>query len=146
MLMTGAATAGLIGVFRVRVHICVMAHQSVGRALYNAIRGRCPKCGVGRLFKSYLKPVDSCGVCGEPLRHIRADDGPAWLTILTVGHLAGGALLYVEQTFVLPAALVMGGFVALALGAALAFLPRAKGAFIGVLWATGAPGSERPDS
>src|SRR5471032_3650243 len=57
--------------------------------------GRCPNCGEGRLFASYLKPVERCSVCGEPLGHIRADDGPAWLTILLVGHILAPFLLAV---------------------------------------------------
>ena len=28
------------------------------------IKGRCPRCGEGRLFKGYLKVADTCDVCG----------------------------------------------------------------------------------
>ncbi len=50
--------------------------------LKRALCGRCPQCGMGKLYKSYLKQVDACSACGEELGSIRADDGPAWVTIL----------------------------------------------------------------
>ena len=58
-------------------------------ALVKGFRCRCPKCGEGKLLHGYLKVNDSCGNCGQELFHHRADDGPAYLTILFVGHLAG---------------------------------------------------------
>ena len=39
------------------------------------------------MLRGYLKVRDECAVCGEELHHHRADDGPAYLTILLVGHL-----------------------------------------------------------
>ena len=45
----------------------------------------------GDLFKSYLKQVEACPACGEAWSEVRADDGPAWLTILIVGHLLAPA-------------------------------------------------------
>ena len=48
---------------------------------------KCPKCGTGPMLRSYLKVNDHCPVCREDLSHHRADDGPAYLTILIVGHL-----------------------------------------------------------
>ncbi len=54
--------------------------------LARGVLGRSPKCGNGRLFRSYLKVVDECSSCGERYGHFRADDAPPWLTILVVGH------------------------------------------------------------
>ena len=67
-----------------------MAKKDAFSAVLRGLRGRCPHCGQGHLFRAYLKPVDACSVCHEPLKHIRADDGPAWLTILIVGHAVDG--------------------------------------------------------
>ena len=39
------------------------------------------------LLSGYLTVNDTCTVCSEELHHHRADDGPAYLTILLVGHL-----------------------------------------------------------
>jgi uncharacterized protein (DUF983 family) len=50
------------------------AAQPVWRAVRNGLRHRCPVCGRGRLFFSYLKTVADCG---EDLSQQRADDGPA---------------------------------------------------------------------
>ena len=56
-------------------------------AIIRAVSGRCPACGSGKFFKSYLRQVDRCSVCGESFGQIHADDGPAWLTIGMVGHI-----------------------------------------------------------
>ena len=66
------------------------------------IRGwkrKCPNCGRGPMMKSYLAVRDSCPVCDEELHHHRADDGPAYLTILIVGHLMAPAIIWAYSTF-----------------------------------------------
>jgi uncharacterized protein (DUF983 family) len=105
--------------------------------------GRCPKCGIGQLFVSYLKPVACCAACGEPYGHIRSDDAAPWLTILVVGHVAVPIILAFETWTSWPLWISMTVWPLLALVLALALLPRAKGLLMGVLWFTGAPGSER---
>jgi uncharacterized protein (DUF983 family) len=108
-------------------------------AIGHGLAGRCPQCGRGKLFRAYLKPVETCAECGEPLGRIRADDGPAWLTILVVGHIVVGAALLAETHMALPLWLSIAGLSSLTLAMCLTLLPRAKGLFIGVLWATKAP-------
>ena len=54
--------------------------------------GRCPHCGEGKLFPVFIKTVDACEVCGEELHHHRADDLPAYLVVVIVGHIVLGAL------------------------------------------------------
>ena len=39
--------------------------RSVLQSLLRGFVRRCPKCGTGRMFRSYLKTVDACGNCGE---------------------------------------------------------------------------------
>ena len=34
--------------------------RSVADAMWKGFRCRCPNCGEGRLFRSFLKPVESC--------------------------------------------------------------------------------------
>lgn len=111
-------------------------------AAWRGALGRCPHCGKGRLFRSYLKPVDACSDCGEALGHIRADDGPAWLTIMVVGHVVVFAALGVEAERTWPDWVSMTLWPALALILSLAVLPCAKGIFIGALWATKAEGAQ----
>lgn len=86
-------------------------------------------------MKSYLKVRDACPVCGEELHHHKADDGPAYLTILLVGHIMAPMLLFVFETF-RPEPMVLAttfsiGCVALS----LYLLPRIKGAIVNYQWA-----------
>jgi len=66
--------------------------RSMKRSLLRGWRRKCPNCGAGPMLKSYLKVNDTCTVCGQELFHHRADDGPAYLTILLVGHLLAPGL------------------------------------------------------
>lgn len=96
---------------------------------------RCPNCGEGALLHSYLKVNGTCGTCGQDLHHQRADDGPAYLTILIAGHLMAPLLLFVYSTWQpepMPMAL---GFTTLFVALSLYLLPRLKGVLIGIQWA-----------
>jgi uncharacterized protein (DUF983 family) len=117
-----------------------MDAKHVFSAVFRGACARCPRCGRGRLFRAYLKPVDQCAECHVSLKHIRADDGPAWLTILVVGHIVVGLALSVEVYSPLPVVISVALFVALALGMIAWFLPRAKGMFVGAIWAMDATG------
>lgn len=99
-----------------------------------ALRGRCPQCGEGKLFKSYLKQVDACRVCDARYGHVRADDGPAWLTILLVGHIVVPLVVEVERDSTWPMWVPMLLWPSLALGLSLALLPLSKALFITILW------------
>ncbi len=86
-------------------------------------------------MKGYLKVRDTCTVCRQELHHHRADDGPAYLTILIVGHLMAPLLLFVFMTY-RPEPLVL--FTIFAVGCvalSLYLLPRLKGAIVGFQWA-----------
>lgn len=112
-------------------------------AIRRAVLGKCPNCGKGALYKSYLKQVDRCSVCGESYGQIHADDGPPWLTILLVGHVIIPLIFVVNDLTVWPLWVAMSVWPALTALLALAVLPRAKGVFLAILWKTRAPGSER---
>jgi uncharacterized protein (DUF983 family) len=43
---------------------------------------RCPNCGVGKLFRGYLKFDNACGSCGEDFLHADTADGPAVFVML----------------------------------------------------------------
>jgi uncharacterized protein (DUF983 family) len=117
--------------------------KAVWAAMGRGARSRCPNCGRSPLFRAYLKPVDACAHCSEVFRHIRADDGPAWLTILIVGHIVVGLALTLEIYAPIPVWASVALFCGLSLAMILWLLPRAKGVFIGAIWAMKAPGSER---
>ncbi|MBL8673228.1 MAG: DUF983 domain-containing protein [Alphaproteobacteria bacterium] len=120
-------------------------HDRAPRALWTSIgrtmRGRCPSCGEGKLFRSFLRQVDRCSACGEDLGRIRADDAPPWATILIVGHIVVPLLLAVESRDLWAAWIGMLVWPSLALALSVLILPHAKAAFIGLIWATRAPGS-----
>lgn len=107
-----------------------------------ATRGRCPSCGEGKLFRSYLKPVASCSSCNEALGHIRADDGPAWLTIVIVSHILAPVVLAIMPGNNWPVIGILAALLIPATALMLAMLPLAKGLFIGCIWRAGCTGSE----
>jgi uncharacterized protein (DUF983 family) len=114
-------------------------------ALLRGWRRRCPNCGAGPMLRGYLKVRDACPVCGEELHHHRADDGPAYLTILIVGHLLAPILLFTFTKW-RPEPLVMAvGFTIGTVALSLYLLPRLKGAMVALQWANRMHGfADRP--
>ncbi|MGY6536431.1 MAG: DUF983 domain-containing protein [Pararhodobacter sp.] len=103
-------------------------------ALKDGWRRRCPACGTGAMMAGYLRVADACPHCGEALHHHRADDGPAYLTILVVGKVVMAVYLWVFMAFQ-PAPLVMIALCgSLAIGLSLWLLPRFKGAMVALQW------------
>jgi uncharacterized protein (DUF983 family) len=97
-------------------------------------RRKCPNCGSGPLLRGYLKVRDTCPVCREELYHHRADDGPAYLTILIVGHLMAPMLHIVFVNF-RPEPLVLFTIFAVGcVGLTLYLLPRLKGVIVAFQW------------
>jgi uncharacterized protein (DUF983 family) len=96
---------------------------------------RCPNCGEGKLFRAFLKPVDSCAHCGEVMSHQRADDFPAYLTIFVVGHIVVAAYMAVEQMVTLAMWQHMAIWIPLTGALSLALLQPLKGGVIGLQWA-----------
>ena len=109
--------------------------RPVKQAMLRGALGRCPACGKGRLFSGYLSVKSACPDCGEELHHQRADDGPAYLTILLVSHLGAPLLLAVYMMYRPSAISMLIGFGLGAVVLSLLLLPRIKGAFIGFQWA-----------
>jgi len=105
--------------------------RSMGRGLAH----RCPACGQGQLYGRYLKVQPQCAACEHPLARYPADDGPAYLTILLVGHLLIAPMLFFpivwesSPAYSLP--IILGSLTAVTLAA----LPRIKGGWIGLMYA-----------
>ena len=96
---------------------------------------RCPNCGDGRLYMRYLKVDPECEACGHELGCYPADDGPAYFTILLIGHLVVAPLLFFPWIWE-ASPLVVAPLTLIPLAAlTLALLPRVKGGVIGALWA-----------
>lgn len=100
--------------------------------------GRCPNCNAAPLMKSWLRQVDACAGCGTHFGEIRADDGPPWLTILLVGHLIAPAMTATQMSYDPPIWVGITVWMTVALALAALLLPRAKGLFVAVIWATAA--------
>lgn len=95
---------------------------------------RCPNCGEGKLFRSYLKVVDECPVCHEEMHHHRADDFPAYIVIFIVGHVVVSLLLAVEMAYQPSYWTHALLWAPLTIGLALVLLPPVKGAIVGLQW------------
>jgi uncharacterized protein (DUF983 family) len=52
-----------------------------------ALRGRCPRCGKGKLFRGLLDVAPACTACGLDLSSQDAGDGPAVAAIFLRGAL-----------------------------------------------------------
>jgi uncharacterized protein (DUF983 family) len=59
----------------------------VGPFLRGALRGRCPRCGQGKLFAGLLGIAPACAACGLDLSAQDAGDGPAVAAIFLLGAL-----------------------------------------------------------
>lgn len=114
--------------------------RNTKRSMLRGWRRKCPHCGSGPLMQSYLKVRSECPVCREELYHHRADDGPAYLTILLVGHLMA-PMLHVTFVTWRPEPLTLFTIFAVGcVGLSLYLLPRLKGAIVGYQWARGMGG------
>ena len=109
--------------------------RPVATAMWNGLRGKCPNCGEGRLFSSFVKVAERCEHCGEDMHHHRADDLPAYLVIAIVGHVVIGAFMGVEATITLSIWQHIFIWVPLTILASLALLRPIKGAVVGLQWA-----------
>lgn len=90
------------------------------------LRGRCPRCGEGRLFSGYLKIAETCETCGLDFRGEDAGDGPAVFIMFAVGFVVVPLALMVEVAFKPPIWLHMLLWIPVSLGLILALLPPFK--------------------
>ena len=105
------------------------------RSVWRGFCGKCPNCGVGRMFRAFLKVADVCPHCGQELFHQRADDAPAYFVILIVGHLVVPWVLIVEEAFAPPYWVHALIWIPLILGLALGLLQPVKGTIVAWQWA-----------
>jgi uncharacterized protein (DUF983 family) len=109
--------------------------RSILLSLLRGAQARCPACGVGRMFRRYLKVADHCPTCGEALHHHRADDAPPYFTIVIVGHIVVGLVLALEMAYRPPLWLHAALWLPLTVLLSLAVLPIVKGALVSLQWA-----------
>jgi uncharacterized protein (DUF983 family) len=68
-------------------------------AVYTGLRGLCPRCGEGHIFKGFLNLAPRCDHCDLDLSFADSGDGPAVFVMLIAGFLVLGLALYIEFTF-----------------------------------------------
>src|SRR5690348_14855479 len=113
---------------------------TLGLALKRGFVGRCPNCGEGRLFRAFVKVADHCEKCGEPFFHHRADDFPAYLVIVLVGHIVVPLAMYVEIAFSPSYWLHAALWLPLVAGLGIGLLQPVKGLIVALQWQMGMHG------
>ena len=116
--------------------------RPVFASLMRGLCRRCPQCGNGALLAGYLTPVENCDVCDEDFSAINADDGPAWVTLLVLGHVVAPLIVFLGRDETIPIWLAISILMVVTLAGVYLLLPRAKGLFIALIWATGATGED----
>ena len=109
--------------------------RDVWAALKRGFRCRCPRCGEGKLFRAYLKVDNSCSVCGLDFTPHRADDLPAYLVIVIVGHIVVPAALWIETNYAPAVWLQLSIYLPLVMILSLVLLQPVKGTVVGLQWA-----------
>jgi len=63
------------------------------------LKGRCPHCGRGKLFKGFIGVRDKCSVCGLNFDFVDSGDGPAIFIMFIVGFIIIPAIIATEIWF-----------------------------------------------
>lgn len=86
------------------------------------------------MLHGYLTPNESCSSCDLDFNELRADDGPAWATVLISGHLCMPFTFWVLELGLNNTALEIALPVLFILALSAVILPLAKGAFMAIIW------------
>ena len=105
--------------------------MSKTKFMKRGFKKKCPSCGESPLFSKFLKIIPKCKNCGKNLSAYKSDDGPAYITILIVGHLIIPIVLLIEKNLSPPIVLQMTFWPIITIIFSLWLLPKIKGAFIG---------------
>jgi len=87
------------------------------------------------LFRQFLKPAGVCAHCGTALDGHQADDFPAYIVILLLGHIIVPVMIEVNILFAIPLgwqAIIWPSLTAIL---AIALIQPVKGGVIGYQWA-----------
>ena len=107
------------------------------RAIYPSLdpvstgmKGRCPRCGQGRLFDGFLTLKNNCSLCDLDYGFADAGDGPAVFVILIIGFIVVGLALWFEVSYSPPIWLHFILWIPLTIGLSLWLLRALKGVLI----------------
>ena len=112
-----------------------------GTLLWRGFRRTCPRCGKSDIFSHFLRLKD-CENCGQPLKQIRADDFPPYLTMFVVGHVVVPLLLITERTMQPSVWVHLSIWLPLSAFMIYFLLPRFKGLVVGWMMHLGLHGYE----
>jgi uncharacterized protein (DUF983 family) len=76
-----------------------VSNSSLTTSISRGLRGRCPQCGEGALFRGFLTMRPRCESCGLDYGFADAGDGPAIFVILLGGFVVVFAALLVEVLY-----------------------------------------------
>ena len=103
-------------------------------AIWHGVRCKCPACGEGKMLEKFLKVRDTCPSCGEDLSHQRADDGPAYLTMLVTLKVVTPLMVAAMFAWEWHPAVLFLVFSAMLIALSLFLLPRFKGMIVAIQW------------
>lgn len=109
-------------------------------ALMRGLRGCCPRCGEGALFRKWLKPHHACPHCALDLTPQQADDFPAYISIFVTGHLVGPIIIMLALEYALSSWQIAAILLPTATAMMLAMLQPVKGGVIAAQWWNGMHG------
>jgi len=112
-----------------------LADRPLKPALLRALRCRCPACGEGRMFARFLRPAIACNRCGQSFEGHQADDFPAYIVIILLGHLLVPLMIEVNAALDIPLGIQAALWPGLAIVLAVAMIQPAKAAVIALQWA-----------
>ncbi len=107
-----------------------MSEPRTGVNFAAAALGKCPVCGKGRLYRSYLKIADVCDRCGIDFKAAETGDGPVVFVILIAGFAACAGLMYSLMVLNWPITQLLIVWPAVAVVLSLILMPMLKGLMV----------------
>lgn len=95
-------------------------------SLSAGLRCRCPRCGEGKLFRSFLKIADRCDACGLDYSFADPADGPAFFVMSGVGIIVMAVWAWTAVVFQPPLWVQFATVFPAMIGGCLACLPPMK--------------------
>ena len=111
-------------------------HPKLSLGLRRGLGLRCPQCGEGHLFCSFLKVSPHCDACGADNTIYPSDDLPTYLTLILVGHLFAPFIFWLDDAWQPSMWTILAISLPAISAVSLATLPIVKGAVVGFAWAT----------
>jgi uncharacterized protein (DUF983 family) len=105
----------------------VAQDPSAPAPVITGLKGRCPRCGKGHVFKGYLTIRPKCEACGLDLAFADTGDGPAFFVMSIVGIVVVALALWAEFAFSPPIWLHLVMWSALSIVMSLALMRPLKG-------------------